>query len=64
MKELGLAAAFLKDVVMEEPEPYVSPDTDGLYTVDEELKGLIMANAALAHLVLLNTNLLAKLRSC
>lgn len=61
-EELGLSAAGLEDVVAEEPEKDVSLETDGLYTVEEELKGLAVANADLVRFGLLNMDLLAKIR--
>lgn len=63
LEELSGAVAGLEDVVSEDPEQDTSLGTDGLYSVDEALKGVAVASAFLGRSGLLNEDLL-KHREC
>lgn len=63
-EELGRTAAGAEDVVSEELEQNASLETNGFYTVDEEIKGLAVADAALVRFGLIKEDLLSKLRGC
>lgn len=54
----------MEDVASEESEQDAALETDVLYNVDEELKGLAVANPGLAPFALLNSDLLTKLCGC
>lgn len=63
-EELVRSAAGVEDVIIEEPDQDTSLEAEGLYTVDEELKGVAVTNAALSRLGLLTADLGSKLRGC
>ena len=64
IQELGMSVAGVKFVISEEPDKDEYLEEEGLYTVEEELKGLAVSIASLKGYGLLNTELVSKLRRC
>lgn len=60
-KEPGRYAVGVTAVILEKSDEDASLETDGLYSVKNELRSLAMVNAELARFSLLNVDMLTKL---
>lgn len=63
-EKLGRTTAVIAEVAMNDGEEDESVETEGLYSAEEELKGLAVSSSALERFGLLNADILPKLHGC